>query len=71
MVDKSHETGLEPKILDVDYAAVSTLRKAGHKFYLSIHAPDVEFWDLEPNDRVLVKLVKVKKAKDVKELGLR
>lgn len=68
---QTNESGLGAKILDIEYAAVATLRRGGNKFYVALHAPDIEFWGLETEDRVLVKLVKVKKKQDVEDLGLK
>lgn len=54
---------------DVDLAFSVRIVRRGNHFYLSIHDRDVSFWDLLGGDEVLVKIVKVKRAKRPVYLG--
>ena len=54
---------------DVDLSFAAKLVNRGNQYYVSMHYRDIRFWDLAAGDEVLVKIVKVRRAKRPRHIG--
>jgi hypothetical protein len=54
---------IRENVEDLELAWAAKIVRRGDMLYLAIHQSDAGFYDLRPGDRVLVKVVKVKRAK--------
>jgi hypothetical protein len=50
-------------IEDVEIAMAVRIVAHGGRYYLSVRPRDVEFWDLQVGDEVLLKITKVKRTR--------
>jgi hypothetical protein len=48
---------------DIEITTTARLIKHGRQYHLSLRGVDVEFWGLKAKDRILFRLLKVKRAK--------